>query len=125
MHKAFLMTIIGILCLVSVPTVLAQSPSLIPADPLSIHADCNFKSGEVKPDCVPAYVAYLIKTVFSFTGAVSMIVIMIGGFQYALGNIVGGKEKGEQRIRWGILGLLISALSFFIVDFIASTIAGL
>lgn len=86
---------------------------------------CDFGSGAITAGCIPGYVAYLIKTVFGFTGVVSLIVIMIGGYQYALGNVVGGKERGEQRIRWGIIGMIVSALSFFIVDFIISSIAGL
>ena len=84
---------------------------------------CNFKTGELTAECIPNYIGFLIQQVFAFTGAIFLIVLIIGGYQYAFGNIAGGKEKGMERIRFGIIGMIVCALSFFIIDFIISTIA--
>jgi len=86
-------------------------------------AGCNFRTGELSAECIPNYIGFVIQQVFAFTGAIFLIVLMIGGYQYAFGNIAGGKEKGMERIRYGIIGMIVCALSFFIIDFIISTIA--
>jgi len=86
-------------------------------------AGCNFKTGELSAECIPNYIGFLIQQVFAFTGAIFLIVLIIGGYQYAFSNIAGGKEKGVERIRFGIIGMIVCALSFFIIDFIISTIA--
>lgn len=102
-----------------------SDPTLVPAGGTIPGCTGSFATGDFEAKCVPAYLAYLIKQIFMFSGAVALIVIMIGGYQYALGNVVGGKEKGEARLRWGILGLCFCVLSFFIIDFIVSAMAGL
>ncbi|MDD5469415.1 MAG: hypothetical protein PHO92_01285 [Candidatus Peribacteraceae bacterium] len=85
---------------------------------------CDFASGQVHADCIPGYIAYLIKILFGFTGGICLIVILVGGFQYALGTVAGGKDKAMATIRYGIIGMILSALSYVIVNFIVTAIAG-
>lgn len=85
---------------------------------------CDFKSGQIVADCIPKYIAYLIEMLFGFTGAICLIVILVGGFQYALGNVAGGKDKAMATLRYGIIGMIVSALSYVIVNFIAKSIGG-
>lgn len=87
--------------------------------------NCDFASGELVAACIPSFIIHVIDQIFMLTGAISLITIMVGGFYYALGNAVGGKEKGLAIIRWGVIGMIVSTLSFFILDFIVSTLAGL
>ena len=100
----------------------AQQPTFIPKGGVE---GCNFKTGELSADCIPNYIGYLIGQIFMFTGGIFLIIVMIGGYQYAFSNIAGGKEKGMERIRFGIIGMIVCALSFFIIDFVISTIGGL
>ncbi len=109
------------LLLLAPHTVLAESPSLITGG----IPNCDFADGRIHADCIPSFLIHVIQQVFMLTGAASVIMIIIGGYQYALGNAVGGKEKGQASIKWGVLGLVISAFAFFIIDFVISTIAGL
>jgi hypothetical protein len=111
---------------------LAWTVSVLPvsagAQMISLFGDdvpckSKFLSGEVTADCVPQYIAYVIQQVFSFTGAVALIVIMVGGFQYALGTVAGGKDKAKATIQFGIVGMIVSALAFFILSFIINAIA--
>lgn len=88
-------------------------------------SSCNFVSGEVNALCVLEFIAHVIQQIFQLTGGICLIVVMIGGYELALGQAVGGKEKGQTRIRYGVIGLFVSATSFFIVDFIVSAIAGI
>ena len=103
----------------SLPT-FASAQSLLDEIP-----GCDFQTGAIKASCIPIYIAYLIEQIFMLTGAICLIVIMVGGYQYALGQIVGGKEKAQATIRYGIIGMIVSALSFFIIDFIISSLAGI
>lgn len=71
--------------------------------------------------CVPNYIAYLIKIVFELTGAIFLLMIILGGYQYVIGKAGGGGgEEGKARVRFAIVGFLVTALSFYIVDFVLS-----
>ncbi len=120
MRKKLIITILLALPLLfAAEIVSAEDISFISAD-----APCDFKTGQIDADCIPEYIAYVIKQLFAFTGGICIIVIMIGGTMWVLGNAAGGTDKAKDVIRWGIIGMIISALSFFIIDFIISTMAG-
>lgn len=85
--------------------------------------NCDFASGSFGTDCVPSFIAHVIQQIFTLTGALSLIAIMWGGYEYAFGNLIGGKEKGMARVRWGVTGMIISAFSLFILSFVAKSIA--
>ncbi|MEK7563594.1 MAG: hypothetical protein AAB544_04340 [Patescibacteria group bacterium] len=73
--------------------------------------------------CVPAYLAYLIKVIFALTGAIFLLMIILGGYQYVIGKAGGGGgEEGKARVRFAIIGFLVTALSFYIVDFVLSSL---
>lgn len=85
---------------------------------------CNFRSGVINANCVPQYIAFLIGQIFMLTGALSLIMIMWGGIEYTLDKLIGGKEKGITRIKHGILGMVVSGLAFFIVNFAVGALKG-
>ena len=116
--KRILLLILCIAALSAVQTTHAQS--LINYD----ITGCNFREGTISASCVPIYIAYLIGEIFKLTGALAVIMIMIGGFEYTLNSLAGGKEKGVKRIKNGILGMVISGFSFFIIQMIILTLKG-
>ena len=83
---------------------------------------CDFVTGQVAPSCMIIYMAHLIREVFKFTGVICIVVIMIGGYELVLGNAIGGKERGQSRIQFGIIGMIVCASSLAIVDFIVSSL---
>ena len=86
---------------------------------------CDFATGQLDKTCPANFLAYLIQFLFSFIGAACLIVIVISGFQIVLGSLPGGnKEGGKTRLKWAIIGFIVSALAFFIIDFIIATIGG-
>lgn len=105
-------------------TAFAQgTPSLIPAEGV---AGCDFLGGEISASCIPDYIAYVIKFIFGFVGAICLITIMYAGYEIALSSLSGGdRSSGMQRLTWAIIGLIICALAFFLIDFVISSIAGL
>ncbi|MDD4287568.1 MAG: hypothetical protein PHO20_00055 [Candidatus Peribacteraceae bacterium] len=101
----------------------AQTLSLIPEEGV---AGCDFASGDLAAKCVPLFIAHVIKVVFGFVGGVCLILILISGYRILLAVITGGdKSTGFEMLRWAIIGFITSALTFFIIDFIISTIAGI
>ncbi|MBU0767028.1 hypothetical protein KKF55_04610 [Patescibacteria group bacterium] len=86
------------------------------------YESCNFKDGIIHANCIPEYIEYLIKIIFSLIGAFFFVMIIIAGYQIAIGTVVGEKEKGKEKLKWAIFGFVISALSFFIVQFFISAV---
>jgi TRAP-type C4-dicarboxylate transport system permease small subunit len=119
--------------LIGTQSVSAGAPSLIPSGCIDANgkviscpgsatttaSGCNFTTGVLASDCLPGYLAYLIGVIFTLTGAVFLIMLIIGGYQYVLGSSgLGNKEEGTARIRFAIIGFLVTALSFYIVEFV-------
>jgi hypothetical protein len=72
------------------------------------------------------FIAHVIKVIFGFVGGVCLILILISGYRILLAVSTGGdKSAGFEMLRWSIIGFITCALTFFIIDFIISSIAGL
>lgn len=100
----------------------AQTPSLIPEDGVP---GCDFDTGVIHAECIPMYLSYLIKTIFGLTGAFFLLMIIWSGYQFALKGITQDDTGAKERLKNAITGFIVCALSFFIIDFIISTLAGL
>jgi len=87
---------------------------------------CDFANGNIiAKTCIPNFIAHLIQWVFAFAGSVCLIMIMWGGYEIVAGNLPGGSaESGKNRITWAIIGFILCATSFYIMDFIITSIAG-
>lgn len=86
-------------------------------------ASCDFVTGKLDAGCLPQYISYLITIIFQLTGAIFLLMIIIGGYQYTIGKASGGGgEEGKARVRFAIIGFLITAMSFYIVDFILNAL---
>ncbi len=97
------------------------NPSLIPASGI-LAPDCNFVTGEFHFHCIPLYVSYLIKLVFSFLGTIALIQIMIAGYQIQMGHLTGDNEGGKKRLYAAIFGLVFSLLAFLLIDTVISAV---
>jgi hypothetical protein len=103
---------------------LAYAQSLIPADPeTSLGAGCDLIEGNVNARCVISFIKWLISWFVPAVGFYFLLMLLIGGYQIALGNVTGDKEGGKDRVKWAIIGFIITALSFFIIDFVISAIS--
>ena len=85
---------------------------------------CDFASGNIKPSCIPNFIAYAIELIFGLIGLLCLVNIMYAGYQIALGSsgVVGSKEAGKERLQWSLIGLAISVSAFLILDFVASAL---
>jgi len=106
-----------------IPVALAQTPSLFPDGGV---AGCDFASGNITAPCVYIFIAHVIQVVFGFVGGVCLILILISGYRVLFAVVTGGERSaGTEMMRWAIIGFITCALTFFIIDFIISTLAGL
>jgi hypothetical protein len=101
-------------------TAYATTPSIITED-----SGCDFVTGQIEASCVPEFIAHVIQTVFTFTGGICFILILISGYRLLVSVVTGGdKTQGMEMLRWAVVGFVVSALTFFIIDFVISSIAG-
>lgn len=101
-------------------------PQLIP-DTGTIGENCSFVTGMFTFDCIPLYLAYLIRLAFGLAGGFALFHIIQGGYEYALSGVqaIGiDKESAKKRIGNAILGLSVVILAYLIVDTIVSAIFG-
>lgn len=87
---------------------------------------CNFEQGIINArKCLPAFLAHLIRFVFGFAAGICILMIAFAGYEIVLGNLPGGSsEAGKNRLTWAIIGFIMAATSFFIMDFVISSIGG-
>ncbi len=75
-------------------------------------------------DCIPAYIAYVIQFMFAGLGTLSLIQMIIAGYQIAISGVMpgGSSEAGKNRLLWSIIGLVVSLLSFAIINFFIASL---
>jgi hypothetical protein len=102
----------------------ASTPSLIDSSLKSVG--CDFTEGIINAgQCIPAFIAHTIRFVFAFSAGLAIIMIIFSGYEIVIGSLPGGSsESGKNRLTWAIIGFIMAAASFFIMDFIISAIGG-
>ncbi len=83
---------------------------LVQVDGLTTNLDSN------NPNLISEYLLGLYKFGVGLAAAIAIVLIIIGGFQYATTDAIGGKEDGKERIRNAIGGLLLALFSFLILN---------
>ena len=119
----------------SLQTVFAQQATLIPTD--SYAGRCQifvgeeeatlaflFRSGKFEIYYLPCYVVYLIEVLIYFAGGISVLFIVIGGYQYMIGGASDEKEKGKKTIQYALAGFIIAVLAWTIVNFVQVFLTG-
>ena len=84
-------------------------------------AECN-----VEPDSsLMPTVTTIINLIIGVLGIAAVAVVVLGGVQYVTSTGDPGKtKKAKDTILYGIIGLIVAALAFAIVNFVLSSIFG-
>lgn len=61
------------------------------------------------------YLSLLFKTLIGLAGALSVLNIVIGGFEYILSEVPGVKTSGKERIRNSLIGLILALAAWLIL----------
>lgn len=73
---------------------------------------------------VPSVANNLINVVISLAGIVAVIVLVFGGQRYLVANGDPGKlAAAKSMIMYGVIGLLVTALAFAVVNFVLKGLA--
>lgn len=85
--------------------------------------NCDFITGKIKAACIPEFIGHLVVVVFQAISVFFLINVMYAGYQLAVSHMSeGDKGAGKERIRWSIIGLIISVCSFLILELVLSAI---
>ena len=76
----------------------------------------SFQKGDFALADIPTYLKYLIEVGMVIAAGLSVLYVIIGGFNYVISPIVEDKEAGKKTITYAILGLTLSILSWVIVN---------
>ncbi len=101
--------------------VLAQQ--LIPES--GVIGNCSFITGNFHFDCIPLYLAYLIKLAFGLAGGFALFGIIQGGYEYGLSGLPTppiDKEAAKKRISHAIIGFVVVIFAYLIIDTIVSVL---
>ncbi len=78
----------------------------------------NLRSGNITTDDIPKVIVSLINIVLAIAGTVSLVMIIYGAFQMVMGSYEQNVKEGKQTITYALIGLVISASSWFIIKFV-------
>ncbi len=93
-----------------------------------LGASCKATNGQPIPNCIPQktipqLLGMVINALLILAGAVAVLFIIIGGFQYV--SSAGNPEsvaKAKTTILYAVIGLIVAILSYAIVIFIINNI---
>lgn len=91
--------------------------------PDSIKAACGCSSVSSQQKTLPDVAINIINAVIGVSGLIAVIFIVIGGFQYMTSTGDATKiQKAKNTILYAVIGLVICALAFAIVNFAIANI---
>ncbi len=88
------------------------------ADDVDLILGCGIKSGNIEFWMVPYYLTHALSFLIGLAGLISVLMILVGAYFYIAGGISDDKEKGKTIIKYAIGGLILTTLSWILVNFI-------
>ncbi len=79
---------------------------------------CAIKTGRVQFWMIPYFISNILNFLIGISGLLSILMIMVGAYFYIAGGITDDKEKGKTIISYALGGLVLTILSWTIVNFI-------
>ena len=77
----------------------------------------KIRSGNIHLTDLPAFIAKFIDFGIIMAGSICLLFLVIGGYRYIVGGIVQSqREQGKQTIMYALIGLIVSLLSWAIVN---------
>jgi len=124
LKNGLLSLLIGINLLM--PLALADVPSVLPGDNISIEgyggacvglAD-KIRYGNVTLREIPCFLKYFAKTLITIGGTLAVIFVMIGGYKYTMFDAPDDKSSAKNTVVYALIGLAVSMLAWVIVDIV-------
>lgn len=120
--KRFFSTIYIVLFLFFARLSVVVAQTLLPQDE-NICGACLTK-GDCHLKDIPCYIKFIAEYVVGIVGTLSVVMIMVGGYQWIMGGVSEDqKSKAKKTIFYAVIGLIITLLSWLIVNYIQVTIS--
>jgi hypothetical protein len=77
------------------------------------------KTGDCHLSDIPFFIQYIASYLVGIAGTISVVMIMWGGYQWIMGGVSEDqKGKGKKTLTYAVIGLIITLLSWVIVNVI-------
>ena len=122
--KKILLIIGAIATIIAPQMILASSSNLVFADAKTqIESAVNEVGGSENKTDVKGFIGNIIKTMFFAVGVLAVIVIIFAGVTFVMsaGNSQ-TIQKAKTTIIYAVIGLIVSILSYAIVNFVVSSL---
>ena len=122
--KKILLIIGAIAAIIAPQMILASSSNLVFADAKTqIESAVNEVGGSENKTDVRGFIGNIIKTMFFIVGVLAVIVIIFAGVTFVMsaGNSQ-PIQKAKTTIIYAVIGLIVSILSYAIVNFVVSSL---
>lgn len=83
---------------------------------------CAIKTGRISLQMIPYFITYISNFLLSIVGLISVLFIVLGGYQYVAGGLTDKKEKGKEYIKHALMGMAIAILAWIIVNTIITIV---
>ena len=114
--KKILLIIGAIATIIAPQMILASSSNLVFADAKTqIESAVNEVGGSENKTDVRGFIGNIIKTMFFIVGVLAVIVIIFAGNSQTI-------QKAKTTIIYAVIGLIVSILSYAIVNFVVSSL---
>ncbi|MBI5413773.1 hypothetical protein HZA42_05500 [Candidatus Peregrinibacteria bacterium] len=83
---------------------------------------CAVKLGRIRLYMMPFFIMYLTKFLLGIAGLISVIFIILGGYNYATGGLTEDKEGGKKYIKNALIGLIVSLSAWIVVSLVQAVL---
>lgn len=99
-------------------------PTLENENPAISSLAGRIQTGTVEVTDVLYFIVMLIDLVSALAGAVCVLMLLYGGYQYMISGLNDDKESAKKTLRYAITGLVITFLAYLIVNLVFSQFTG-
>jgi len=79
---------------------------------------CAIKTGHIRFFMIPYLMSNIINFIIGLAALISILMIMVGAYFYIAGGLTDDKEKGKTIIKYALGGLVMTILSWTLVNFV-------
>ena len=85
---------------------------------------CSIMTGKISLSYLSIFISYALRFLSIIAGTVSILFIIVGGYQYVIGGITESQDEAKNTIKNAIIGLIVSTSAWIIVNIILSLLTG-
>jgi len=79
---------------------------------------CGIKTGKIHLWMIPYYVVYLIEFMIGIAGLLSVLFLVMAGFQYVSSGLAEAKDKAKNTIKHALMGLGVALAAWTVVNIV-------